>query len=360
MAKSATHVPTHVAARKQAAVEQRHQVVHVTLCIGACGLDGNASGSAGTQATAAVQRRVSHLQLASPRWRHLRSQRARQAARGMLRSCQIWGVTSTAQCKVVAPAAAIGERSTPWPRAPVVYAAAETQNATVAEVCKVDKMAGSRKALYIWPLITLPYYRSRRSAAAEALQISSRLRVGALTTCCSRHAAPVALRRAEAATTAAICCVPHQSADSRSLAVPTAARTTPVSPSVSCAHCVPTACGAGRRGCMDGSTPQQTSPLLLQLSNTASNEARRHWLLEKRLTAPLPDTAPCDGYEPPARTADARAEEVRGAWSAVSCLCRLPRLIAAAAAAGAACATSQACAPRSHSRPARRQPRGAE
>ena len=38
---------------------------------------------------------------------------------------------------------------------------------------------------------------------------------------------------------------------------------------------------------MDGSAPQ-ASPLLLQLSNTASNEARRHWLLEKRLTAPLP------------------------------------------------------------------------
>ena len=41
---------------------------------------------------------------------------------------------------------------------------------------------------------------------------------------------------------------------------------------------------------MDGSAPQ-ASPLLLQLSNTASNEARRHWLLEKRLTAPLPGAA---------------------------------------------------------------------
>ena len=41
---------------------------------------------------------------------------------------------------------------------------------------------------------------------------------------------------------------------------------------------------------MDGGVPQ-ASPLLLQLSNTASNEARRHWLLEKRLTAPLPDAA---------------------------------------------------------------------
>ena len=38
---------------------------------------------------------------------------------------------------------------------------------------------------------------------------------------------------------------------------------------------------------MDGTAPQP-APLLLQLSNTASNEARRHWLLEKRLTAPLP------------------------------------------------------------------------
>jgi hypothetical protein len=41
---------------------------------------------------------------------------------------------------------------------------------------------------------------------------------------------------------------------------------------------------------MDGNAPQ-ASPLLLQLSNTASNEARRHWLLEKRLTAPLPGAA---------------------------------------------------------------------
>ena len=41
---------------------------------------------------------------------------------------------------------------------------------------------------------------------------------------------------------------------------------------------------------MDGTAPQP-SPLLLQLSNTASNEARRHWLLEKRLTAPLPGAA---------------------------------------------------------------------
>ena len=41
---------------------------------------------------------------------------------------------------------------------------------------------------------------------------------------------------------------------------------------------------------MDGTAPQP-SPLLLQMSNTASNEARRHWLLEKRLTAPLPGAA---------------------------------------------------------------------
>lgn len=52
---------------------------------------------------------------------------------------------------------------------------------------------------------------------------------------------------------------------------------------------------------MDGSVPQ-ASPLLLQLLNTASNEARRHWLLEKRLTAPLPGASadapqPSEGVE---------------------------------------------------------------
>jgi hypothetical protein len=57
---------------------------------------------------------------------------------------------------------------------------------------------------------------------------------------------------------------------------------------------------------MDASAPQLPSPLLLQLSNTASNEARRHWLLEKRLTAPLPDAA--DG--PPGGADAPLSEEV--------------------------------------------------
>ena len=59
---------------------------------------------------------------------------------------------------------------------------------------------------------------------------------------------------------------------------------------------------------MDGAA-QQPSPLLLQMSNTASNEARRHWLLEKRLTAPLPDGgAGHDGGAGPDSDAAGRAD----------------------------------------------------
>ena len=73
---------------------------------------------------------------------------------------------------------------------------------------------------------------------------------------------------------------------------------------------------------MDSTAPQP-SPLLLQMSNTASNEARRHWLLEKRLTAPLPgsgvehDAVNQSGEitEPEEVRAQAACESVAGALS---------------------------------------------
>lgn len=55
-----------------------------------------------------------------------------------------------------------------------------------------------------------------------------------------------------------------------------------------------------------------TSPLL---SNTASNEARKHWLLEQRLTAPLDKEAP-----PAAPEALSDEGEARTASARVGCL----------------------------------------